>query len=130
MNVSVCLFLLSVHVRLSSLDSHFASLDEVLLFIVSSFVVDLGSALTELDEDAPEDEATQYEEYTEDFDINPVAEVTVDNVPALCRALGVYNADSMLQALEAVLKGSDGTLAPVKSFLNDHHIAFTLKEYE
>ena len=71
-----------------------------------------------------------YEEYTEDFDINPVAEVTVDDVPALCRALGVYNADGMLQALEAVLKGSDGTLAPVKSFLNDHHIAFTLKEYE
>ena len=71
-----------------------------------------------------------YEEYTEDFDINPVAEVTVDDVPALCRALGVYNADSMLQALEAVLKGGDGTLAPVKAFLNDHHIAFTHKEYE
>ena len=71
-----------------------------------------------------------YEESTEDFDINPIAEATVDQVPALCRALGVYTADSLLRALEAVLKGSDGTLAPIKAFLTDHDIPFTLKEYE
>ncbi len=71
-----------------------------------------------------------YEESAEDFDINPIADITVQDVPALCRALGVYNADGMLQALEAVLKDSDGTLAPIKAFLTDHDIAFTLKEYE
>ena len=71
-----------------------------------------------------------YEETAEDMDINPIAEITVDDVPALCRALGVYYADGLLQALETVLKGSDGTLAPIKTFLTDHDITFTLKEYK
>ncbi len=71
-----------------------------------------------------------YEETAEDFDINPIAEITVADVPTLCRALGVYYADGLLQALEAVLKSSDGTLAPIKAFLTDHDITFTLKEYK
>ena len=71
-----------------------------------------------------------YEETAEDFDINPIAEITVADVPTLCRALGVYYADGLLQALETVLKNSDGTLAPIKTFLADHNITFTLKEYK
>lgn len=70
-----------------------------------------------------------YEETAIDFDINPVAEVTVVGVQALCRALGVYTADDLLQALEVVFKGSDGTLAPIKAFLTDQSIPFTIKEY-
>lgn len=70
-----------------------------------------------------------YQETAEDFDISPIAEITVDDVSALCHALGTYNADGLLQALETVLKGSDGTLAPIKSFLTDHNITFSLKEY-
>ena len=71
-----------------------------------------------------------YQESAEDFDINPIAEITVDDVSALCHALGTYNADGLLQALEAVLKGSDGTLAPIKAFLTDRGITYALKEYE
>lgn len=71
-----------------------------------------------------------YEETAEDFDINPIAEITVADVPALCRALGTYNADGLLHALETVLKGSDGTLAPIKAFLTDHDIKYALKKYE
>ena len=70
-----------------------------------------------------------YEETAIDFDINPVAEVTVVDVQALCRVLGVYTADDLLQALEVVFKGSDGTLAPIKAFLTDQSIPFTIKEY-
>lgn len=70
-----------------------------------------------------------YQETAEDFDISPIAEITVDDVSALCHALGTYNADGLLQALETGLKGSDGTLAPIKSFLTDHNITFSLKEY-
>lgn len=71
-----------------------------------------------------------YEETAIDFDINPVAEVTVVDVQALCRALGVHTADDLLQALEVVFKGSDGTLAPIKSFLTDQRIPFSTKVYE
>ena len=71
-----------------------------------------------------------YEESTEDFDINPIAEIIVDDVAALCHLVGAYNADGLLHALEAMLKGSDGTLAPIKAFLTDHNITFSLKEYE
>lgn len=71
-----------------------------------------------------------FEETAEDFDISPIAEITVADVPVLCRALGVYYADGLLQALETMLKGSDGTLSPIKAFLTDHNIAYALKEYE
>lgn len=71
-----------------------------------------------------------YEETAIDFDINPVAEVTVEDVPTLCRALGVYTADDLLLALEVVFKGSDGTLIPIKAFLTDQSIPFTIKEYK
>lgn len=71
-----------------------------------------------------------FEETAIDFDINPVAEVTVVDVPALCCALGVYTADGLLLALEVVFKGSDGTLVPIKSFLTDLGIHFTIKEYK
>lgn len=71
-----------------------------------------------------------YEETAEDMDINPIAEITVDDVPALCRTLGVFTARGLQQALETVLKGSDGTLAPIKTFLTDHDITFNLKKYE
>lgn len=71
-----------------------------------------------------------YQESTEDFDITPIAEMTVDDVSVLCRALGVYNADSLLYALEAMLQDSDGTLTPIKTFLTEHGITFSLKEYE
>ena len=71
-----------------------------------------------------------YEETAIDFDINPVAEITVADVQALCRALGVSTADDLLLALETVFKGSDGTLAPIKAFLNDQGIPFTVKVYE
>ena len=71
-----------------------------------------------------------YQESTEDFDINPIAEITVDDVAALCHLVGAYNADGLFDALEAMLKGSDGTLAPIKAFLTEHGITFSLKEYE
>lgn len=71
-----------------------------------------------------------YQESTEDFDINPIAEITVDDVAALCHLVRAYNADGLLHAFEAMLKGSDGTLAPIKAFLTDHNITFSLKEYE
>lgn len=70
-----------------------------------------------------------YEETTEDMDINPIAEITVGDVPALCHALGVFTATGLQQALETVLKGSDGTLAPIKTFLTDQDITYALKEY-
>ena len=70
-----------------------------------------------------------YEETAEDMDINPIAEITVDDVPALCHALGVFTATGLQQALETVLKGSDGTLAPIKTFLTDQDITYALKEY-
>lgn len=71
-----------------------------------------------------------YEETAEDFDINPIAEITVVEMTALCRVLGVYNANGLFQAFETMLKGSDGTLAPIKAFLTDHDITYALKEYE
>lgn len=71
-----------------------------------------------------------YEETAEDMDINPIAEITVCDVPALCHALGVFTASGLQQALETVLKGSDGTLAPIKTFLTDHDITYALKEYK
>ena len=71
-----------------------------------------------------------YEETAEDFDINPIAQITVDDVPALCRALGTYNADGLLHALKTVLKGSDGTLTPIKAFLTYNDITYAIKEYE
>lgn len=71
-----------------------------------------------------------YEETAEDFDINPIAQITVDDVPALCRALGTYNADGLLYALKTVLKGSDGTLTPIKAFLTYNDITYAIKEYE
>ena len=70
-----------------------------------------------------------YEESVEDFDINPIAEITVDDVPALCYTMCVFTANGLQQALETVFKGSGGTLAPIKAFLNDHDITFSLKEY-
>ena len=70
-----------------------------------------------------------FEETSIDFDINPVAEVTVDDVPTLCRAFGVYTADDLLMALEVVFKDSDGTLTPIKAFLSNQGIPFTSKEY-
>lgn len=71
-----------------------------------------------------------YEETAEDFDINPIAQITVDDVPALCRALGTYNADGLLHAVKTVLKGSDGTLTPIKAFLTYNDITYAIKEYE
>lgn len=71
-----------------------------------------------------------YEESAEDFDINPIAEITVDDVAALCNIVGVFDADGLLQAFETMLKGSDGTLSPIKAFLTDHDITYALKEYE
>ena len=70
-----------------------------------------------------------FEETAINFDINPVAEVTVVDVQGLCRALGVHTADDLLLALEVVFKDSDGTLAPIKAFLSDQGIPFTIKEY-
>lgn len=71
-----------------------------------------------------------YEETSVDFDINPVAEITVADVQALCRALGVLTAADLLLAFETVFKGSDGTLAPIKAFLAEQGISYTLKEYD
>ena len=71
-----------------------------------------------------------FEETAIDFDINPVAEVTVVDVQALGHALGVHNAEDLLLALEVVFKGSDGTLTPIKAFLTDQDIPFTIKEYK
>ena len=71
-----------------------------------------------------------YEESAEDFDINPIAKITVDDVAALCNIVGAYNADGLFQAFAAMLKGSDGTLSPIKAFLTGHNIAYALKEYE
>ena len=67
------------------------------------------------------------EESVKDFDITQGEVITLNQVKALCQAIGAYTADGLFQALEVMLQGSDGTLAPIKALLAEHSIPFTVR---